>query len=183
MASMVPDDLKAELETVRLDVIAGKMPTNPADLPEEAKKPSIGTADKPIKVLFVPSVDANVITTGGEIMAAALKEATGLEFKVSIPTSYAATIEEICASPTDTMAFIPAQGYVIANQLCGVDVSFKAIRRGWGVYWTMFIVPRDLPIKELEGIGWQEMGVPGCWLNLWLFIPAGHLPGPGYQTR
>jgi len=48
-----------------------------------------------------------------------LNEATGLTFEVSVPTSYAATIEEMCASPTDTMAFIPGLGYAIASQLCG----------------------------------------------------------------
>lgn len=132
----------------------------PTPVPTPTPKPTavpIGTVDNPIKVLFVPSVDANVITSGGEIMAAALKEATGLEFVVSIPTSYAATIEEMCASPTNTMGFIPAQGYVIANQLCGVDVAFKAVRRGWSVYWTMFVVQRDSPyqtIAELDGKKW-----------------------------
>jgi phosphonate transport system substrate-binding protein len=120
----------------------------------------IGTADHPIKVLFVPSVDAAVITTGGELMAQALNEATGLTFEVSVPTSYAATIEEICASPTDTMAFIPAQGYVLANQLCGVDVSFKAVRRGWGVYWTEFIVRRDSDINSLEDLAGKSWAYP-----------------------
>ncbi|MGH2522855.1 MAG: hypothetical protein ACRDH2_10170, partial [Anaerolineales bacterium] len=111
----------------------------PTEAPTEAPTPDatataiaeIGTEAHPIKVLFVPSVDAQVITTGGEIMAEALNEATGLFFEVSVPTSYAATIEEMCASPSDTMGFIPGLGYVLANQLCGVDVSFKAIRFGW----------------------------------------------------
>jgi phosphonate transport system substrate-binding protein len=117
----------------------------------------IGTAAHPIKVLFVPSVDAQVITAGGEVMAKALNEATGLHFEVSVPTSYAATIEEMCASPTDTMGFIPGLGYVLANQLCGVDVSFKAIRFGWDVYWAQFIVPRDSDIdslEDLDGLKW-----------------------------
>jgi phosphonate transport system substrate-binding protein len=101
--------------------------------PEPTEEPSdIGTPGHPIKVLFVPSVDANVIVSGGEVMANALNEATGLTFEVVVPTSYAATIEEMCASPADTMAFIPAFGYVLANDLCGVDVAFKAVRRGWG---------------------------------------------------
>jgi phosphonate transport system substrate-binding protein len=124
---------------------------------EEPAEPELGSEEHPIKVLFVPSVDAGIITTGGEIMAEALNEATGLTFEVSVPTSYAATIEEMCASPADTMAFIPAQGYVLANQLCGVDVAFKAIRRGWGVYWTQFIVRRDSDIESLDdlnGLSW-----------------------------
>ena len=110
---------------------ATEAPTEaPTAEPTEAA-PAIGSPEHPIKVLFVPSVDANVIVTGGEVMAAALNEATGLTFEVVVPTSYAATIEEMCASPSDTMAFIPAFGYVLANDLCGVDVSFKAVRRGW----------------------------------------------------
>ncbi len=154
--SMVPAELKAELDTLKAGIIDGSIPTNPSALPTP-EPVVIGTADHPIKVLFVPSVDANVITAGGEIMANALKEATGLEFEVSIPTSYAATVEEMCASPTDTMGFIPAQPYVIGNQLCGVDVAFKALRRGWGVYWAMFIVPRDSEaqtLADLEGKKW-----------------------------
>src|SRR5687768_7888052 len=106
----------------------------------EPAMPAVGSPEHPIKVLFVPSVDANVIVTGGEVMAAALNEATGLTFEVSVPTSYAATIEEMCASPSDTIGFIPAFGYVLANDLCGVDVAFRAVRRGWGVYWTMIVV-------------------------------------------
>ena len=104
----------------------------PTEVPTatEPPAPAIGSPEHPIKVLFVPSVDANIIVTGGEVMATALAEATGLTFEVVVPTSYAATIEEMCASPSDTMAFIPGLGYALASQLCGVDVAFKAIRFG-----------------------------------------------------
>ena len=73
---------------------ATEAPTEmPTEAPTEAPTSEIGTPEHPIKVLFVPSVDANVIVTGGEVMANALNEATGLTFEVSVPTSYAATIE------------------------------------------------------------------------------------------
>src|SRR5665811_949063 len=52
----------------------------------EAPAPDLGTADNPIRVLFVPSVDAQVITSGGEILADALNAATGLEYVVAVPT-------------------------------------------------------------------------------------------------
>ena len=55
-------------------------------------------------------------------MADTLNKATGLNFDVKVATSYAATIEEMCASPSDTMGFIPGLGYVLANARCGVDV-------------------------------------------------------------
>jgi len=119
--------------------------------------PELGSEEQPIKVMFVPSTDVAVIVSGGEVMAQALNEATGYFFEVVVPTSYAATIEEMCASPADTMGFIPGLGYALANQLCGVDVAFKAIRYGFPVYWTQYIVARDSEyqtLADLEGATW-----------------------------
>ncbi len=118
---------------------------------------AVGTPENPVKVLFVPSVEADVIVTGGEVMREALETATGLSFEVSVPTSYAATIEEMCASPENTMGFIPGLGYVLASDRCGVDVSFKAVRFGWPVYWAQILVARDseiTSIADLEGKSW-----------------------------
>jgi phosphonate transport system substrate-binding protein len=148
----------------------------------------IGTAEHPIKVLFVPSVEANVITTGGDVMAQALNEATGLEFEVSVPTSYAATIEEMCASPSDTMGFIPALGYVLANELCGVDVAYKALRRGFDVYWAQILVARDSDIQsieDLEGLSWgfPDVGsTSGYMVPLVMLQEAGVTPGEQIET-
>jgi phosphonate transport system substrate-binding protein len=97
----------------------------------EEPEAAIGSPEHPIKVLFVPSVDAAEIIAGGELLAQTLNEATGLTFEVIVPTSYAATIEEMCASPADTMGFIPGLGYVLANQVCGVEVAAKAVRFGY----------------------------------------------------
>ena len=131
----------------------------PTAVPTEAG-PAIGSPEHPIKVLFVPSVDAQVIVSGGEVMAQALNEATGLTFEVSVPTSVAATIEEMCASPSDTMAFIPAVGYVLANDLCGVDVAFKALRGSskTSVYWAAIIVARDSEFQTFEDLDGAKFG-------------------------
>lgn len=120
----------------------------------------IGSAEHPIQVFFVPSVDAQVIVSGGEIMANALNEATGLTFEVSVPTSYAATIEEMCASPADSMGFIPGLGYVLANQLCGVDVAYKAVRFGNDVYWAQLLVPRDGDIQSIADLAGKKWAYP-----------------------
>ncbi len=144
---------------------------------------AVGSPDNPIKVLFVPSVEAEVIVTGGEIMKEALEEATGLSFEVSVPTSYAATIEEMCASPENTMGFIPGLGYVLASDRCGVDVSFKAIRFGWSVYWAQILVPRDSDIDsidDLEGKSWafpDSGSTSGFMVPTLMFDEAGVTPG------
>src|SRR3989304_1604471 len=164
------------------------MPEAPTAAPTEPPAPEIGTPDHPIKVLFVPSVDTTVIVTGGEIMAEALNQATGLTFEVSVPTSYAATIEEMCASPSNTMGFIPGLGYALASQLCGVDVSFKAVRFGFDVYWAQILVPRDsaiTSIEDLEGLKWG-FGDPGStsgyMVPLVMLEEAGVTPGEQIQT-
>ena len=119
--------------------------------------PEIGSEGHPIKVLFVPSVDVDFMIAGGDLIETALNEATGLYFAASVPTSYAATIEEMCASPEDTIGFIPAMGYALANQLCGVTPGLASARYGWNVYWAEFLVARDSDYKtleDLEGATW-----------------------------
>ena len=160
----------------------------PTEEPTAVPEPEVGSPEHPIKVLFVPSVDANIIVTGGEVMAQALNEATGLTFEVVVPTSYAATIEEMCASPTDTMAFIPGLGYAIASQLCGVDVSFKAIRFGYPVYWAEYIVARDSEfqtLEDLEGATWgygDQGSTSGYMVPFVELSEAGITPGEQVQT-
>lgn len=123
-------------------------------------EPELGSAERPVQVLFVPSVDVGVLVSGGEVMDQFLTEATGLEFEVSVPTSYAATIEAMCASPGDTMGFIPPLGYVLANNRCGVTVAMAAVRFGDSWYTTQFLVPRDSDIDSLEDLAGKKWAVP-----------------------
>jgi phosphonate transport system substrate-binding protein len=137
-----------------------------------AAQTEIGTEDNPIKVLFVPSVEANTIVTGGEIMAKALHDATGYFFEVSVPTSFAATVEEMCASPDNTMGFIPAKPYVMASELCGVDVAFAALRYGFKEYWAEFIVRRDSGIEKLEDLAGKTWAYPDASSTSGYTVPA-----------
>ena len=169
-------------------VVTEAPPPTEAPTATEPPAPAVGSPEHPIKVLFVPSVDANIIVTGGEVMAAALNEATGLTFEVTVPTSYAATIEEMCASPSDTMAFIPGLGYALASQLCGVDVAFKAIRFGYPVYWAEYIVARDSEFQtlaDLEGATWgygDQGSTSGYMVPAVELAAAGITPGEQKQT-
>jgi phosphonate transport system substrate-binding protein len=123
-------------------------------------EPTLGDESMPIKVLFVPSVDVDFMIEGGSLIEQALNEATGLYFEVSVPTSYAATIEEMCASPTDTIGFIPAMGYALASDLCGVEPGLASVRYGWNVYWTAFYVARDSDFQTLEDLDGTTWAYP-----------------------
>jgi phosphonate transport system substrate-binding protein len=153
----VPQVQEIEIEVEVTRVVEIVQTAVPGVIAEQAP---LGSAERPIKVLFVPSVEAAVIVSGGEVMAAALQEATGLHFVVSVPTSYAATVEEMCASPDDTIGFIPAQGYVLANDRCGVTVGGAAVRRGLSWYTAMFVVPIDSDIETLEDLAGKSWAIP-----------------------
>jgi len=141
----------------------------------------LGSESNPIQVFFVPSVEAQTITTGGEVMAQALKEATGLNFQVSVPTSYAATVEAMCAAPDASMGFIPAAGYVIANNRCGVEVAAAAVRRGWNVYWAAYIVRRDSPIYTYGDLAGKSWAYPDAGSTSGYIVPSVELKAAGIE--
>ncbi|HAX68583.1 MAG TPA: hypothetical protein DCY14_03165 [Anaerolineae bacterium] len=90
---------------------------------------NIGLPEHPIKILFVPSVDANVIVSGGEVLATSLHELTGLNFEIVVPTSFEAALEEMCVSSDDTIGFIPSLDR-FESQPCNVYVAFVGMRSG-----------------------------------------------------
>ena len=177
----VPVEVPVEVTRVVEQVV-----TEQVEVPAEMA--ALGSEERPIKVLFVPSVEADAIISGGEIMAQALNEATGLNFVVSVPTSYAATIEEMCASPDDTIGFIPAQGYVLANDRCGVTVGAAAVRYGLSWYAAQIVVPMDSPAQSLEDLAGLTWGIPdfgstsGYLFPLAMFQGAGVEPGEIVET-
>jgi phosphate/phosphite/phosphonate ABC transporter binding protein len=159
------------------------------DIGEGAYAPEpIGTADHPIKVLFVPSVDVNTIVEGGDDIEKLFSDATGLVYEVSVPTSYAATLEEMCASPTDTIGFIPAMGYALANSLCGVEPAVASSRFGWNVYWAQYLVARDSDfqtLEDLEGATWgfgETTSTSGYLVPLAQLTDLGVTPGEQVET-
>jgi phosphonate transport system substrate-binding protein len=142
---------------------------------------SLGSPENPIQVLFVPSVDAGMIVSGGEVMANALNRATGLNFEVSVPTSYAATIEAICAAPDRTIAFIPALGYVLANNRCGVDVGAAAVRFGLSWYTMQYLVQRDSPYQTLQDLAGKKWAVPDRGSTSGFLYPSVEFQTAGIQ--
>ncbi len=146
-----------------------------------AQEGELGSESNPIQVYFVPSVEAQTITTGGEVMAAALAEATGLNFEVFVPTSYAATVEAMCAAPASSMGFIPAAGYVIANNRCGVQVEAAAVRRGWNVYWAAYIVRRDSDIYTYGDLAGRSWAYPDAGSTSGFIVPSVELQAAGIE--
>ena len=75
----------------------------------------LGSREKPLRMMFVPSGDSQVILKGGEEIARRLEKATGLHFKTSVATNYAAVIEAMGAGKVD-IGWLAAFSYVLAHE-------------------------------------------------------------------
>jgi len=159
----------------------GCQPTATPAPPTEVPAPTLGSAERPIQVYFVPSAEVDEIVAGGDVMRKALAEATGLEFEVYVPTSYAAFIEGMCASPGDTMGFPATLAYVVANARCGVDASQISIRYGRDVYWAQYLVARDSDIQTLADLNGKTWGFTDATSTSGYMFPLFKLESEGIE--
>jgi phosphonate transport system substrate-binding protein len=148
----------------------------------------LGSAERPIQVYFVPSVEADTINTGGAVLEEALEGATGLEFEVYVPTSYGAFVEGMCAAGAAAMGFPATFAYVVANARCGVDASMISDRFGDTHYHAGFIVSRDSDVQslaDLDGLTWAYGDVTSTsgYIVPSIVLPAaGAEPGDSVRT-
>ncbi len=111
----------------------------------------LGTKKNPIKMYFVPSMEAGKIVTSGKEVADFITEKTGYHFKVAVPTSYASVIEAMGTNETD-IAWLATFAYVLANQKFGAEVALTAVRKGLDKYKGQFIAQANSEINNLEDI-------------------------------
>lgn len=120
-------------------------------------EPRIGSFDRPIVLAFTPSQDVQRLTTSGNAIKSALERATGLAWKVSIPTSYAAQIESMCASQTDVAFVAPLQMTLVLDKTCGTPI-LAALRTDPDskqlstTYYSQILVKNDSGINDLAGL-------------------------------
>ncbi|NLB75302.1 MAG: phosphate/phosphite/phosphonate ABC transporter substrate-binding protein, partial [Crenarchaeota archaeon] len=112
----------------------------------------LGTRQNPIKMYFVPSLEAGKVVNSGEEIAAALQEATGYHFKVAVPTSYAAVIEALGSYQCD-IAWLPTYAYVLAKEKYNANVKLITVRDGRTNYRGQFVASnRNIrTLEDLEG--------------------------------
>lgn len=100
---------------------------------------------------FVPSLDATRVLATGSTLARMLEVATGYRVRAEVPTSYAATIEAMCAGRVD-VGFLATFAYVLAKERCGVDASLVSIRQNQPFYVSQILYRADLNAKSLNDL-------------------------------
>lgn len=144
-------------------VAAEPSPTAEAAAPTEAApeaETDLGTEADPIVMSFVPSGDTQEIIASGDEIAAAISEATGLVIEANVGTDFAAVREAMCAGQAH-IGWLNTFNYVLANEVCGVDVGLVTERFGLSTYQGQFIVRADSGIETLQDLEGKVM----CWVD------------------
>lgn len=115
---------------------------------EEASE---GMVPDTLVIGFVPSQDSDNIADTVEPLANRLGEELGIEVKSQVMTDYNALVEAMGANQVH-VGFIPAFGYVLANEQYDVEVILKSIRHGSGTYKAQYLVRADSGIDSLEDL-------------------------------
>ncbi len=116
-------------------------------------QPTIGSADRPIKMHFVPSVETTKVANSGKAIGTILEKSTGLKFDITVGNSFAAVIEAMGAQKAD-VGWLNTFSYVLAHDKYGVDVKLVTVRRGAKAYTAEIVVRADRGmncLKDLKG--------------------------------
>jgi phosphonate transport system substrate-binding protein len=118
--------------------------------------PRLGSFDRPIILSFTPSQDTQRVTASGSAITASLERATGLAWKVSVPTSYAATIEGMCSGAVDVAFLAPLQMTLAIDRGCATPILGALRNDETGkpstTYQSQILVQAASGINDVKGL-------------------------------
>lgn len=120
------------------------------------KTAELGTAENPVKLHFVPSVDAKVIEDNSKKFKEHLEKTTPYKYEVTIPQSFVAVVEAFGTKRADVAA-INTFGYVLAHDKYQAEARLTVLRHGSSTYQSQFIAKADSGIKTLEDLAGKKI--------------------------
>ena len=120
------------------------------------KTAELGSEANPVKLHFVPSVDAKVIEDNSKAFKSYLEKNTPYKYEITIPQSYVAVVEAFGTKRADVAAF-NTFGYILAHDKYGAEARMTVLRHGLATYQSQFIVKADSPIKKLEDLAGKKI--------------------------
>jgi len=116
---------------------------------------SLGSADKPIVMAFIPSGDVPTITKAGTTIADCLSKLTGLNYKIEVGTSFGASIEAMGANRAQ-IGFLNTFSVLLAQAKYGVVPVLVSLRTYKGklenYYQGQFIANKKANIKTIADL-------------------------------
>lgn len=127
----------------------------PAEQPAAPAEAEMGSKERPLIQVFVPSGDTQAILAGGEELDKLLEE-KGVYTDSSVATSYAAAIEAMCAGKADIVWLAPLS-YVLAKDKCpDAQLIVTAVRFGSQFYNGQILVRADSGIETLQDLNGKK---------------------------
>lgn len=116
------------------------------------KKAELGSKDNPVKLFFVPSVEAKVIDSNSKTIKEWLEKNTPYKFEIHVPQSYIAVVEAFGSKRADVAA-LNTFGYLLAHDKYGAEARLTVIRHGKATYQSQIIAKkgRFKKVEDLAG--------------------------------
>jgi phosphonate transport system substrate-binding protein len=112
---------------------------------------AVGTAARPLTMVFVPSVNSEELAASADQLAKLLETETGYKVKGSVGTSYSAVVEAMGAGHVD-IGWLNPFSYVLAHNKYGVEPLLITKRSGSRTYHGVIITRTDSGINALSDL-------------------------------
>jgi phosphonate transport system substrate-binding protein len=121
-----------------------------------SNKADLGSKDNPIKIHFLPSLDAKVIEDNSKAFKVFLEANTPYIYEIVVLQSYVAVVESFGTKKADVAA-LNSFGYLLAHDKYGAEAKMIVLRNGSATYQSQFIVPADSKIKKLQDLDGKKI--------------------------
>jgi len=143
----------------------------PSAPPTAAPDGGPGTADNPLVMSFVPSVEQEGIVTGGEVLDRLLEAETGLTIETNVATSYAAVVEAMGAGNAH-IGWLNTFSYLLAHEKFAVEPLLVAERFGSTSYAGQILVGADTGIASIADLAGKKFCRPDALSTSGWIIPS-----------
>lgn len=117
---------------------------------------ALGTAQHPLTLELIPSVDRQVLEKNGETLRQYLEKSTPYKFKVIVPNSFEKVVDNFGDQQAD-IAVINSFGYILARERYQVEARLTVLRYGLATYQSQIIVRAQSPIKKISDLKGQRV--------------------------
>jgi ABC-type phosphate/phosphonate transport system substrate-binding protein len=127
----------------------------------EVTKSPLGTAERPVQLLFPPIASNDVIVRRAHELAEFLSEESELKFEVGIVDDESTIVQLMCDAPGDTVGFLSPTRYVTALRQCDAQAGNVALdEHGFSWKMGMLVVRRDSGIQAFEDLAGRSWATP-----------------------
>jgi phosphonate transport system substrate-binding protein len=104
-----------------------------------------------INFYLTPSISTELLNKNGAFIKDYLEKETGLEIRMTIPSSYDEMVDYFGTSKS-CFAIMSSQSYVLANKKHGAVVKLRTVRFGHSVYYGQILTRASSGIKSIKDL-------------------------------